>query len=192
MASANSVPVALSAPASSEAIAKRSVELYTDGACLGNPGPGGYGVVLLYGPHRRELSRGFRWTTNNRMELLAAIVGLEALNQRCSVTLHSDSQYLVKAMSLGWARRWEQRGWLLADRQPTLNVDLWKRLLALCQEHDVEFDWVRGHNGNKENERADQLAVEAAHGADLADDEVYERHHARSYRAKGGARRSGH
>ena len=151
----------------------RNVEIYTDGACLGNPGPGGYGVVLKYGDHRKELSGGFRHTTNNRMEIMAAIVGLESLKERCQVTLYSDSEYLVKAMTLGWARKWRAKGWRRDGKQKALNPDLWERLLRLCEYHTVEFKWVRGHAGNAENERCDQMAVEAAQRADLPDDDGY-------------------
>ncbi len=152
----------------------KHVTIYTDGACIGNPGPGGYGVVLLYKGHRRELSHGYRKTTNNRMEILAAIAGLEALKEPCRVTLHSDSQYLVKAMHRGWARKWRSNGWRRNKRQPALNPDLWERLLALCEHHEVEFEWVRGHSGQDENERCDQLALEAARQPSLEADEGYE------------------
>ncbi|MEX0683026.1 MAG: ribonuclease HI [Dehalococcoidia bacterium] len=154
--------------------AAKKVTIYTDGACIGNPGPGGYGVVVLYGRHRRELSGGFRLTTNNRMEILAAIVSLEALNEPCRVTLYSDSQYVVNAITKGWAKKWRQNGWRRATREPALNPDLWERLLALCEKHDVEFKWVRGHAGNKENERCDVLATIAAAEAATGVDTVYE------------------
>ena len=149
--------------------------IYTDGACIGNPGPGGYGVVLNYAGHRRELSGGFRLTTNNRMELMAAIRGLEALKEPCSVSLFSDSLYVVKAMLEGWAARWRADGWRLKSKQPAINPDLWQRLLDLCETHDVSFQWVRGHAGNTENERCDELANEAARSEDLPPDEPYER-----------------
>ena len=152
----------------------RHVTIYTDGACIGNPGPGGYGVVLLYGDHRRELSGGYRKTTNNRMEILAAISGLDALKERSRVTIYSDSQYLVKAIEQGWARRWRSNGWRRGKKAKALNPDLWDRLLGLCEYHDVEFAWVRGHSGNPENERCDQLAVVAAHQSELLADEGYE------------------
>lgn len=152
----------------------RNVTVYTDGACLGNPGPGGYGVVLLIDSARRELSGGFRRTTNNRMEIMAAIAGLEALEQPSSVVLYSDSRYLVDAMTKGWVRRWRQAGWRRDRNQPALNPDLWEKLLKLCALHQVDFRWVRGHAGNGENGRCDELAVKAAHRADLPRDEVYE------------------
>ena len=150
------------------------IDIYTDGACIGNPGRGGYGVVLLYDEHRKELSGGYRKTTNNRMEILAAIVGLEALKQGCHVQVYSDSQYLVNAMELGWAGKWRANGWRRNKREKALNPDLWKRLLGLCEHHDVKFAWVRGHVGNPENERCDELATEAARQPNLPVDEGYE------------------
>jgi ribonuclease HI len=152
--------------------AKR-VTIYTDGACLGNPGPGGYGVILLYKGHRRELSGGYRRTTNNRMELMAAITGLEALKKRCQVTLYSDSEYLVNAMSRGWAQRWRANGWKRNRREKVLNPDLWERLLRLCEQHEVQFSWVKGHAGAAENMRCDQLAMEAAQQPNLPCDDGY-------------------
>jgi ribonuclease HI len=155
-------------------MATKQVTIYTDGACLGNPGPGGYGVVLLSGDHRKEISEGFRLTTNNRMEILAAIIGLEALRAKCRVTLHSDSQYLVNAMHLGWAARWRANNWLRNKREKALNPDLWERLLHCAEPLDVEFRWLRGHAGDPENERCDQLAMAAAKGENLATDFGYE------------------
>jgi ribonuclease HI len=151
----------------------RNVEIYTDGACLGNPGPGGYGVVLLFGEHRRELSGGFRLTTNNRMELLAVIKGLEALKEVCQVTLYSDSKYVVDAVTQGWARRWQANGWMRNKRERAINPDLWETLLPLCQQHRVDFRWVKGHAGVPENERCDRLAVAAAQQPDLPADHGY-------------------
>jgi ribonuclease HI len=153
----------------------KQVRLYTDGGCIHNPGPGGYGVVLLYDSHRKELSGGYRKTTNNRMELFAAIAGLEALKEPCSVTLCSDSQYLVHAMQKGWARRWQQNGWRRSNKEKAINPDLWERLLELCAIHKVQFEWVRGHAGHSENERCDLLATSAARGSNLAVDEGYEK-----------------
>lgn len=153
--------------------ALKHVTIYADGSCLGNPGPGGYGIVLLYGPHRREISGGFRLTTNNRMEIMAVIVALEALKEPCQVTLHSDSQYVVNAVTEGWARRWKANGWKRNRREAAVNPDLWERLLDLCDQHQVEFCWVRGHSGIEENERCDQLAVGAAQQPDLPDDPGY-------------------
>jgi ribonuclease HI len=151
----------------------KHVVIYTDGACLGNPGPGGYGVVLLHGKDRKEFSRGFRLTTNNRMEMLACIVGLQALNGQCAVTLYSDSQYVINSMNKGWARRWKNNKWK-RNGENVPNADLWEKMLNLCDKHKVKFNWVRGHAGNKENERCDQLARQAALGLDMAIDSVYE------------------
>jgi ribonuclease HI len=151
----------------------KHVVIYTDGACLGNPGPGGYGVVLLHGKDRKEFSRGFRLTTNNRMEMLACIVGLQALKDPCAVTLYSDSQYVINSMTKGWAKRWKKNKWK-RNGEDVPNADLWDKMLGLCDKHNVKFNWVRGHSGNKENERCDQLARQAALGFDLAVDSVYE------------------
>ena len=152
----------------------KQVTIYTDGACKNNPGPGGYGAVLQFGEHRKELSAGYRLTTNNRMEILAAIAGLEALKEPCEVRLVSDSQYLVNAIEKGWARRWQTSGWKRGNKEKAINPDLWKRLLALCEIHKIRFEWVRGHAGHPENERCDKLATSAAASTDLAIDEVYE------------------
>lgn len=143
------------------------VDLYSDGASRGNPGPGGYGSILRFvdskgGVHEREFSQGYRCTTNNRMELLGAIVALEALKRPCHVTLYSDSQYLVNAFNQHWVDGWLKRGWKNSQKQPVKNVDLWKRMLEAKQPHDVEFVWVKGHAGHPENERCDQLATTAA------------------------------
>jgi ribonuclease HI len=151
----------------------KEVTIYTDGACLGNPGPGGYGAVLLHGPHRKEVSGGYSRTTNNRMEIMAVIAALESLTQPCRVTLHSDSQYVVNAITQGWARRWKSNGWKRNRQEPAINPDLWDRLLGLCDQHQVEFRWLRGHAGNVENERCDRLAVAAARQADLPVDPGY-------------------
>jgi ribonuclease HI len=138
------------------------VTIYTDGACKGNPGPGGWGCVLVYGDMEKELSGGEADTTNNRMELSAAIAGLSALKSPCNVELWSDSKYLVDAITKGWARSWRAKGWKKSDGKPALNADLWERLLELLAVHKVEFVWVRGHNGHEYNERCDRLAVAAA------------------------------
>jgi ribonuclease HI len=151
----------------------KHVVIYTDGACLGNPGPGGYGVVLLHGKDRKEFSRGFRLTTNNRMEMLACIVGLQTLKEPCAVTLYSDSQYVINSMTKGWAQRWKKNSWR-RNGENVPNADLWEKMLELCDKHKVRFNWVRGHAGNKENERCDQLARQAALGFDMAIDSVYE------------------
>ena len=153
---------------------KKQVTIYTDGACIGNPGRGGYGAVLKFGEHRREISGGYRLTTNNRMELMGPIESLASLNQRRCVTLYSDSKYVVDAISKGWAKRWQANAWKRNKKDRAINPDLWARLLMLCKEHDVEFRWVRGHSGNFENERCDQLAVQAANQKNLIVDEGYE------------------
>ncbi|OAB57556.1 ribonuclease HI [Phormidium willei BDU 130791] len=153
----------------------KSVTIYTDGACSGNPGPGGYGTVLMYRDFRKELSGGFRRTTNNRMEMMAAIVGLKLLKQACQVTLYSDSKYIVDAMRQGWAKRWKAKGWWRNKKERAKNPDLWEELLQLCEFHQVEFVWVKGHAGNKENECCDRLAVAAAKETDLPIDEGFER-----------------
>jgi len=140
----------------------KEVSIFTDGACRGNPGPGGYGVVLVAGFHRRELSGGFERTTNNRMELLAAIAGLEELKQPCRVTLTSDSEYLVNAMTKGWLPKWKGLGWMRNPGKRLRNEDLWKRLDTAAARHEVQWKWVRGHTGHDENERCDLLAVQAA------------------------------
>ena len=152
----------------------KEVRLYTDGACQGKPGPGGYGVVLLFDDHRREISGGYRKTTNNRMELIAVIKGLEALRERCKVALYSDSKYVVDALSNRWAAKWRANGWRRNKREPAINPDLWGRLLELCEAHEMTFHWVQGHSGNPDNERCDRLATEAATQSDLPADEPYE------------------
>ncbi len=149
------------------------VIIYTDGACLGNPGPGGYGVVLLAGKHRKELSGGFALPTNNRMELLAAIVGLQALTRRCRVLLYTDSQYLRDGIEKGWAKRWRAHGWHRNKKEMAKNADLWQRLLDLCEKHEVSLRWVPGHSGVPENERCDALAMDAAQAPNLPPDPGY-------------------
>jgi ribonuclease HI len=139
----------------------KTITLYTDGACSGNPGPGGCGVVLLYKNHRKELSSGYRLTTNNRMEILSVIIGLESLKEPCKVDLYSDSRYVVDAIEKGWAKRWRQNGWKRNKNDPALNADLWERLLDLLDKHQITCHWVRGHTGNPENERCDELARSA-------------------------------
>jgi ribonuclease HI len=148
-----------------------AITIYTDGACSGNPGKGGYGIVLLDATGRRlELSQGFKRTTNNRMELLGVIVALESLKRVCDVTLYSDSQYVVNAIKEGWLKSWQKRGWKKADKSPVLNIDLWKRLVPQLEKHAVTFVWTRGHSGNVENERCDELAVAATNQDELLDD----------------------
>ncbi|MBR7132928.1 MAG: ribonuclease HI [Clostridia bacterium] len=138
----------------------KSVELFTDGACSGNPGPGGWGAVLRFGAYEKELSGGEQNTTNNRMELTAVIMGLSALKEPCSVRLVTDSKYVADGLSKGWARSWQKNGWRKGDKKPALNPDLWERLLALTDIHEVTIEWVKGHAGHPENERCDRLAVE--------------------------------
>ena len=155
------------------------VQAWSDGSSRGNPGPGGYGTVLRYtGPdgvaHERELSAGYRRTTNNRMELMGAIAALEALRRPCAVTMTTDSQYVCNAFNQNWIGGWVRRGWKTASKQPVKNVDLWQRLIAACEPHEVTWVWVKGHAGHPENERCDELATAAADGTDLAEDPGFE------------------
>ena len=150
------------------------IVIYTDGSSLGNPGPGGYGVVISSAEGNREISGGFRKTTNNRMELLACIVGLETFETRSAVALYSDSRYVVDGITKGWARRWQRNDWRKRSGGKALNIDLWERLLSLCDRHDVHFIWVKGHAGNPGNERCDQLATQAASRQNLPSDDGYE------------------
>ena len=152
---------------------QKKVTIYTDGSCLNNPGRGGYGAVLLFDPHRREISGGFRLTTNNRMEMMAVIAALEALKEPCQVTLYSDSQYVVNAMTKGWAQRWQANGWKRNKKETAVNPDLWERLLMVSKPHDVDFRWLRGHSGIVENERCDRLAFAAATQSGLPEDSGY-------------------
>lgn len=137
----------------------KKIEIYTDGACSGNPGPGGWGAVLVYNGKEKELSGSEKETTNNRMELTAVIMALNALNQPCEVKLTTDSKYVCDAVNKGWVYSWRKNGWKKSDKKPALNVDLWKELLSLLEKHEVEFIWVKGHNGHKYNEICDALAV---------------------------------
>ena len=154
------------------------VKIYTDGAARGNPdGPGGYGAVLQYIDtkgqlHERELSRGYKKTTNNRMELMAAIVALETLNRPCQVDLYSDSKYLVDAFNQHWIDNWMRRNWKRGKNEPVKNVDLWKRLLKAIEPHQVTWNWVKGHDGHPQNERCDELATTAADGDALIEDKI--------------------
>lgn len=142
----------------------KQVEIFTDGSSRGNPGPGGYGTVVRYGAHARELAQGFRKTTNNRMEILAAIAGLELLKEPCRVTIHSDSRYLVDAQTKGWVEGWKKRDWVKKDKKAVKNVDLWKRLEKAATPHEIDWRWVKGHAGHEMNERCDDLATRAADG----------------------------
>ena len=150
------------------------IVIYTDGGCLNNPGPGGYGVVIDDGKGTKELSGGYRLTTNNRMELMACIVGLASLKKGSSVILYSDSKYVVDGITKGWAKRWQANGWMKNKKEAALNPDLWAKLLMLCEKHDVRFKWVKGHAGNEGNERCDQLATHEAAKEGLPVDEAYE------------------
>ncbi len=153
----------------------KKITLYTDGACRGNPGNGGYGSILEYTDaggrlHQRELSAGYRQTTNNRMELLAVIKGLEQLKSACAVTVFSDSKYIVDAFAKGWVAAWQKNNWMRGRKEEVKNQDLWKRLLELMRGHTVEYRWVRGHDGHPQNERCDQLATAAADSGQLLED----------------------
>lgn len=151
----------------------KHVLIYTDGACSGNPGRGGFGAILIYGSHKKEISKGFKLTTNNRMELMAVICALEALKEPCHVTLYSDSKYVVDALSLGWVYKWQKNGWMRTKTERAQNQDLWERLLEAAKPHQVEYEWVRGHSGNELNERCDRLAVDALSSDNLEDDPGY-------------------
>jgi ribonuclease HI len=152
----------------------KSVEIYTDGACSGNPGPGGFGFVLFYKKHRKESSGGFRWTTNNRMELMGLIIALTALKEPCSLTIHTDSQYLMGAFAKDWITKWKKNGWKTSSKKDVQNQDLWRRLDALLQAHQFSFKWIKGHADDLQNNRCDQLAVEASHKKATDVDAEYE------------------
>lgn len=147
----------------------KEVKLVSDGSCLGNPGRGGYGVILSYGPHQKELSAGYRHTTNNRMELMAVISGLEALKEPCRVTVVTDSQYVKNGIE-SWIAKWKRQGWKTAQKTPVKNQDLWVRLDALTQKHELTWQWVKGHAGHPDNERCDELARTAANAETLLED----------------------
>ena len=156
----------------------KKVHVYGDGTCDPNPGPGGYGTVLLFGTeHRLELDGGYRLTTNNRMELIAIIKGLEALKEKCSVRIFSDAKYVINALEQGWAVKWRAKGWMRTKRERAKNPDLWERLLELCEAHEVTYHWVKGHSGNPVQEHCDYLAKEARSQPNLPSDEQYERDH---------------
>lgn len=150
---------------------RKEVTIYTDGACSGNPGPGGYGVVLLFNGHRKEMSGGFRNTTNNRMELMGVIRGLEALKESCRVEIVSDSKYVVDAIEKGWVEKWRGNNWMRTKNEEAKNADLWKQLLSLMEKHEVRFRWVKGHSDNPENTVCDKLAVAESKRSDLPEDE---------------------
>ena len=150
-----------------------TVYAFSDGSAIGNPGPGGYGVVLRYGESVKEFSQGYVRTTNNRMELLGAITALDALKSRQRVVLTTDSQYVINGIEKGWAARWQANGWMRNKKERALNPDMWERLLKACNRHDVRFEWIRGHTGHPENERCDELANSAARGGDQILDEGF-------------------
>lgn len=150
----------------------KQVKIFTDGSCLGNPGPGGYGAVLVFGQHRKELAEGYQQTTNNRMEMLAAIKALEALTETCMVDLTTDSQYVRQGITQ-WMTNWRRNGWRTSDKKPVKNKDLWQQLDAQCQRHQVKWHWVKGHSGHPENERCDTLARDAAGGENLQADDGF-------------------
>ena len=152
----------------------KRVIIHTDGGCKGNPGPGGYGTVLVSGKHRMELSAAYRLTTNNRMELRAAIAALEVLTEPCEIQLHSDSKYLIDAISKKWIEGWKKRGWQTAAKKPVKNQDLWRLLLSAMSTHEIEWCWVKGHAGHTENERCDQLANLAIAEMTLLEDTGFE------------------
>ncbi|MCI1930684.1 MAG: ribonuclease HI [Clostridia bacterium] len=151
----------------------KTVDIYTDGACSGNPGNGGYGAVLMYGGRKKELSQGYELTTNNRMEILAVIAALSALKEPCSVNLYSDSKYVVDAINKGWMEKWKKNNWMRTKTEKASNSDLWIKLDNLLKEHSVNFIWVKGHADNLYNERCDELARKAASGENLLKDERY-------------------
>lgn len=151
----------------------KKVYIYTDGACRGNPGPGGYGALLCYGEHRKEISSGFKKTTNNRMEIMAVLAALKALKEPCDIVLCSDSKYVIDALSKGWALKWRAAGWMRNKKEKALNPDLWKEVLNEVQKHSIEYVWVKGHDGHPENELCDSLAVAAAESSNLAEDIGY-------------------
>lgn len=152
----------------------KRVIIHTDGGCKGNPGPGGFGVVLVCGNHRKEIAAGYRLTTNNRMELRAAIVALQSLSEPCEVELHSDSKYVIDAMLKKWVVGWQKRGWVKADKQPVKNQDLWQMLITAAAPHKMDWRWVKGHAGHKENERCDELGNIAVAGKNLMEDVGFE------------------
>ena len=152
----------------------KKVYIYTDGACSGNPGKGGYGAVLKYGEHTKELSGGYKKTTNNRMEIMAVLVALKALKEECEVELCSDSKYVIDALKLGWALKWQANGWMRNKKEKALNSDLWEQLLAETKRHKMEYVWVKGHAGHPQNERCDALAVAAYSEGLLTEDTGFE------------------
>ncbi|MDA7882088.1 ribonuclease HI [Akkermansiaceae bacterium] len=151
----------------------KKIVVYTDGGARGNPGPGGYGAILTFGKHRRELNGAYDHTTNNRMELMAVISALESLNEPCEVLLHSDSKYVIDALTKNWLKGWKRKGWIKSDKKPVLNQDLWRRLDAVASQHEMTWKWVKGHAGNPLNERCDELVHEAIDAGNLLEDQGY-------------------
>jgi len=151
----------------------KTVDIYTDGACSGNPGKGGYGAILIYGTAKKEISAGYELTTNNRMEIMGAISALEILKEPCNITLYSDSRYLVDAIEKGWVKKWEKNNWMRTKTERALNVDLWIRLTTALSIHTVQFKWVKGHSSNPMNNRCDELARQAAANNSLLIDDEY-------------------
>jgi ribonuclease HI len=152
----------------------KEVTIYTDGCCIKNPGPGGYAAILCYSNHEKEFSGGFQLTTSNRMELMAAIMGLEALKEPCFVTLYSDSKYLVDSVAEGWVNRWKSNNWFRNEKEKAINIDLWEILLSLCDKHTVKFEWIKGHAGHQYNERCDTISKREASKKNLPIDKEYE------------------
>lgn len=151
------------------------LEIWADGSCVKNPGPGGYGIIFKYQEHKWEKAGGFRCTTNNRMEITGVLVALESLPAKCKVIVFSDSQYVVNSMTKGWAKRWKSEGWIKKGGKKVPNADLWQKMLNLCAKHKVEFKWVKGHDGSPENERCDQMAQFAARQPNLPEDKGYKK-----------------
>lgn len=151
----------------------KKLKIYTDGSCLGNPGPGGYGALLIFNEHKKRLSNGYKLTTNNRMELLAPVAALNSLKEKCQVDLYTDSQYVKNGINQ-WIHNWKKNGWRTKDKKPVKNADLWQQLEEAVSKHDVDWHWVKGHSGQPENEEVDDLAREAASGNALHTDEEYE------------------
>ncbi len=152
----------------------KEVQIYSDGSCLNNPGRGGYGVILVYGEHTKEISQGFTLSTNNRMEILGVIEGLKMLKEPCKVEVYTDSQYVINAIDKGWIYNWQKNGWKTANKKDVKNKDLWEIFYTEFKNHEVKFHWVKGHNGHPQNERCDEIAKEAASGSNLIEDIGYD------------------
>ncbi len=152
----------------------KEIQIYSDGSCLNNPGRGGYGVILTYGGHVKEISQGYTLSTNNRMEMLGVIMGLRMLKEKCNVAIYTDSQYVINAIDKGWIYNWQKNGWKTANKKDVKNKDLWVEFYSEFKKHDIKFHWVKGHNGHPQNERCDELAKQAASGEDLIEDTGYD------------------